>query len=387
MGSESVLNQSPIRSDQIAFIHDWLVTWGGGEQVLEAALEVYSSADIYTLVYRKEIFADSPISQRMINTSFIQRLPGSRTNHRFYLPFMPLAIEQFDLRGYDWILSSNHAVAHGVLTQPDQMHVSYVHAPMRYAWSLYHQYLNQANLTRGLKSWLARVILHYVRLWDYHAAQRVDHFIANSAWTASNVWRAYRREADVIYPPVSVDDFEPASQKSDYYITISRLVPYKRIDIIVEAFNHLGLPMMVIGDGPDLKRLKRKANPNINFLGWQSDADLKENLSRARAFVYTAVEDFGITPVEAQAAGCPVIAYGKGGVRETVVEGRTGLFFHEQTSESLIEAIQNFEGDPNRFEISVLRKNAERFNKARFQQELSTYIEAKYSDFQREKKA
>ena len=370
-----------------AFIHDWLITWGGGESVLEAALELYPQADIHTLVYQKETFTESPISEQDIKTSFIQRMPGSRANHRIYLPFMPLAIEQFDLRSYDWILSSNHAVAHGVLTQPDQMHVSYVHAPMRYAWSLYHQYLNQANLTRGLNSWLARIILHYVRLWDYHAAQRVDHFIANSAWTASNVWRAYRREADVIYPPVSVDDFEPASQKSDYYITISRLVPYKRINIIVEAFNHLGLPLMVIGDGPDLKRLKRIANPNINFLGWQSQSDLKDKLSRAKAFVYTAVEDFGITPVEAQAAGCPVIAYGKGGVRETVVEGRTGLFFHEQTSESLIEAIQNFEGDPNRFEISVLRKNAERFNKARFQQELSTYIEAKYSDFQREKKA
>ncbi len=178
------MNQTPTRSGEIAFIHDWLVTWGGSEAVVEAALEVYPTADIYTLVYKEETFADSILSNQRIRTSFIQRFPGSRRNHRVYLPLMPLAVEQFDLRGYDWILSSNHAVAHGVLAQPDQMHISYVHAPMRYAWSLYHQYLNRSNLTRGLRSWVARMILHYVRLWDYHAAQRVDLFIANSAWTA-----------------------------------------------------------------------------------------------------------------------------------------------------------------------------------------------------------
>jgi glycosyltransferase involved in cell wall biosynthesis len=382
---EGILNQTASRSGKIAFVHDWLVTWGGGEQVLEAALEVYPSADIYTLVYQEETFVGSPISTKDIKTSFIQRLPGSRSNHRRYLPFMPLAVEQFDLSGYEWILSSNHAVANGALTQPDQMHVSYIHAPMRYAWGLYHQYLEQGSLTRGLKSWIARAILHYVRLWDYQAAQRVDHFIANSAWTAKNVWRAYRRQADVIYPPVNVEEFMPASKRSDYYITISRLVPYKRIDIIVQAFNCLGYPLLVIGDGPDLIRLGRLAESNIEFLGWQSDTDLKEKLSRAKAFVYAAVEDFGITPVEAQAAGCPVIAYGKGGLRETVIGGSTGLFFYAQTPESLIKAVQDFEADPARFKVSSLRENAERFNKERFQRVLTTYIERKYSEFQREK--
>jgi glycosyltransferase involved in cell wall biosynthesis len=369
-------------SVNIAFIHDWLATWGGGEQVLEAALEVYAPAPIHTLVYKPEIFTGTLISQQEVHTSFIQRLPGSRGNHRIYLPLMPLAIEQFDVGGYEVILSDSHAVAHGVIPSAEQMHINYIHVPARYAWHLHQEYLRDAVLERGLRSWMTRVIMHYIRLWDLGAANRVDHFVANSGWTARNVWRAYRRHAEVIYPPVDVDHFQPLNPREDYYITIARLVPYKRIDLIVEAFSNLPYPLRIVGTGPDIKRLMKHASSNIEFMGWQSDDDLRELLGRAKAFVYAAVEDFGITPVEAQAAGCPVIAYGKGGVCETVLHGRTGILYQEQTSMSLATAIREFEGAGTHFSPTEICENAGRFNKERFKRELSEFIERKWSEFQ-----
>jgi len=366
----------------LAFVHDWLTTWGGSEQVLEAALEAFAPAPIHTLVYKPEAFGDSLIGRQRILTSFLQRLPGSRRNHRLYLPLMPLAVEQFDLHGYSLILSSSHAVAHGVLTYPDQLHVNYVHSPMRYAWHLYHQYLEETGLTRGLRSWFTRLLLHYLRLWDFQAAQRVDHFVANSRWTAQNIWRAYRRKAEVIYPPVDVDSYKPLSPREEYYLTVSRMVPYKKVGLIIKAFGQLGCPLIVVGDGPLYKTYSQESPPNVELLGWQPKGQLASLLGRAKAFVYAAEEDFGISPVEAQAAGCPVIAYGRGGLAETVVGGETGILFQEQTVEALVNAVHEFERAPDRFRVEDLRRNAERFSRERFVREFRSYVEQKWQAFQ-----
>ena len=366
---------------RIAFIHDWLTTWGGGEQVLEAMLEAVGPAPIYTTVWDPRAFRGSLIGKQEIHPSFLQRLPGARTNHRVFLPLMPLAVEQFGLRGYDILISSSHVVAHGILAQPDQLHISYTHAPARYAWHLYHEYMDAAGLQRGSKSGLWRLIMHYLRLWDAVAANRVDHFIANSHWIAANVWRAYRREADVIYPPVSVEAFDPKTRRGSYYVTVGRLAPYKRVDILVKAFAELQLPLNVIGDGPELRRLRRIAPRNVELMGWQPTDALRSLLSGARAFVYAAVEDFGIAPVEAQAAGCPVIAYGRGGAGETVIDGKTGILYPEQSVEALIRAVRQFEEAPDRFRVEDLRHNAERFGRDRFVREFRAYVEQKWNAF------
>ena len=367
---------------RLTLIHDWLTTWGGGEQVLEAALETLGPAPIHTMVYRPEVFRQSSIGRQDIRTSFIQRLPRSRANHRLYLPLMPLAAEQFDLRGFDLVLSSSHVVAHGVLTGPNQLHLSYTHAPARYAWSLYREHLETAGLRRGITSWAWRLLMHYLRLWDSAAAHRVDAFIANSRWTADNIWRAYRRRADVIYPPVDIDSFQPLEPREDYYLTVSRLVPYKRVDLIVEAFSRLGLPLRIVGTGPEMRRLSRIARGNVEFLGWQSKGQLQELMGRARAFVYAAVEDFGITLVEAQAAGCPVIAYGRGGARETVLDGETGILFKERSGEGILQAVRAFGGQSGAFDSATLRRNAIRFGKDRFKKELADLVHARWTEFQ-----
>ena len=366
---------------RLAFVHDWLTTWGGAEQVLAAALEVYPEAPVYTLIYRPEVFRNSVIGRHEIRTSFLDRMPFARSRHRAYLPLMPLAVEQFDLREFDVIVSISHAVAHGVLPQPGQLHINYICIPIRYAWHLHHDYLAQSGLRRGLKSIAARVLLHYVRLWDQLASDRVDHFVAISRWVARNVWRAYRRPADVIYPPVDVDRFEALSPREDYYITVSRLVPYKRVDLVVQAFARLGRRLVVVGDGPELPRLRAMAGENVRLAGWQSDESLRELLGRARAFVYAAEEDFGISPVEAQAAGCPVIAYGRGGASETVIDGKTGILYREQSVEALMRAVREFEQAPDRFRVEDLRLNAERFSRERFVREFRAYVEQKWDAF------
>jgi glycosyltransferase involved in cell wall biosynthesis len=362
-------------------VHDWLTTWGGSEQVLEGALEALGEAPIHTLVYAPERFRDTLIGKQPVVTSFLQRLPGSRRNHRRYLPLMPLAIEQFDLRPYSMVFSSSHAVSHGVLTRPDQLHVAYTHAPLRYGWHLYHQYLEESGLARGPGSWFARAVLHYLRIWDFQAAQRVDRFLANSQWTARCIWRAYRREAEVVYPPVDVDSFQPNSPREDYYVTVSRLVPYKKIGLIVRAFGKLGYPLKVVGDGPLYPTIAREAPFNVEMLGWLPKAELTQVLGRARAFVYAAEEDFGITPVEAQAAGCPVLAYGSGGALETVIGGKTGLFFQEQSEHALMETVKEFERSRNGFRDSEMRANAERFRKERFHRELRAHVDSWWTEF------
>jgi glycosyltransferase involved in cell wall biosynthesis len=294
---------------------------------------------------------------------------------------MPFAIEQLDLSGYDIILSFSYAVAHGVLVRPDQLHLSYTYTPLRQAWHAYHQFLGtNQSIVRKFPS---RLILHYFRQWDVVASNRVDEFIAPSRWIARCIQRAYRRQATVIYPPVDVDKSFAESPRGDYFITVSRLEPHKMVDLIVQAFNQLGLPLIVIGDGGEFRRISRLAQANIQLLGHQPDEVIRDLLQRARGYVHAAEDDFGITPVEAQAAGCPVIAYAKGGVLETVIEGRTGFFYPQQSVDSLVAAIKRFEQEYQRLNCVIIQQNAMRFGKQRFQRELARFIELKWSEFRK----
>ncbi|SMG26303.1 glycosyltransferase family 4 protein [Paraburkholderia susongensis] len=350
---------------RVAIVHDWLVAPGGAEKVLEQIIECFPDADLFSLV---DFLEDRrPLGGKPVTTSFIQRLPFARRRYRGYLPLMPLAVEQFDLSSYDLIITSSYAVAKGVLVGPDQTHVSYVHSPMRYAWDLQHQYLREANLLRGPKSWAARAMLHYLRGWDAHSANSVDRLIANSEFVARRVMKTYRRDAAVIPPPVDVHEFELCTQKEDFYLTASRMVPYKRIDLIVETFNATPhRKLVVIGDGPQMASIRAKAGPNVMILGYQPFEVLKDYLQRARAFVFAAEEDFGIVPLEAQACGTPVIAFGKGGALETVVpvgEAQpTGVFFARQTVVSMLDAINRFERLSEHITPGACRANAERFS-------------------------
>lgn len=367
---------------KVAIIHDWLVEYGGAEKVLQALLELYPDAPVHTLVYDPDGPCGPVTSGHRVETSFIQKLPRAKRRYRSYLPLFPLAIEQFDLRGYDIVISLSYSVAHGVLPQPDQLHINYICSPARYAWRLYHQYLQETGLTRGLKAWMVKATLHYLRLWDALAMNRVDHVVAISSWVAQNVWRVYRRPAEVLYPPVEVDVFTTQGDKDEYYLTASRLVPYKRLDLIVEAFARLpDKKLVVIGDGPEMRKLRELAGENVELLGYQPFEVLRDYLQRARAFVFAAEEDFGIAPVEAQACGTPVIAYGRGGVLETVLPGRTGLFFDQQTPEPLVAAIQAFEDQRGMLDLQAMRQNAERFSKPRFQLEFGRMVEREWEAF------
>jgi glycosyltransferase involved in cell wall biosynthesis len=364
-----------------AVIHEWLVTYAGSERVVEQMLSLYPDADLFSLV---EFLPDELkhfIHHKSVQTSFIQKLPFANPKFRQYLPLMPLAIEQFDLSAYDLVLSSNHAVAKGIITHPDQLHICYVHTPIRYAWDLQQDYLKGARLDRGIRAFFVQALLHYLRLWDFASASRVDHFIANSHFVARRLWKTYRRPAEVIYPPVAIDRFQPKSNRDDFYFILSRFVPYKRVDLVVEAFTRLGLPLVVIGDGANWKQVKALAGKNVQLLGHQNDAVVVDYMQRCKAFVFAAAEDFGIAPVEAQAAGAPVIAFGKGGVSETVIPDKTGVFFFEQTVESLIEAVQRFESGAFSFNSDLIRQNAERFSPEKFRQKLSGYIDQRMSDF------
>lgn len=371
---------------KIALVHEWLLSYAGSEQVSAAILDSYPEAQLYAVVdfltdEQRKHFLD-----KKATTTFIQKMPRAKKLYQKYLPFMPLAIEQLDVSAADLVISSAHSVAKGVITGPDQLHISYVHSPIRYAWDLQHQYLRESGLDSGLKGWLAKWLLHKIRIWDYRTANGVDHFIANSQYIARRIKKVYGREADVIYPPVEIDSFDVVTDKHEYYFTASRMVPYKRIDLIVEAFSSMpDKKLIVIGDGPEMSKIKSKASSNVQLLGYQPFSVLKEYMSNAKAFIFAAEEDFGIIPVEAQACGTPVIAFGKGGALETVVppgiNEPTGLFFKKQSVESICDAISQFELTPSLFTPYACRRNAEKFSRERFDFEFKSYVDKKWEDF------
>ena len=362
---------------RIAVVHDWLPVYAGAERVLEQILNVFPDADLFSMVDLLPASERVFLKGKKVRTSFLQKWGWVRRNYRKFLPLMPIAVEQFDLSDYELIVSSSYAVAKGVVTGPGQLHVCYCHSPMRYAWDLQHQYLRESRLEKGPASILARIILHYMRQWDVQSSNRVDHFIANSQFIRQRIHTIYRREANVINPPVDVDRFALCEIKGDYYVAASRLVPYKMIGIIIDAFNQMPeRELRVIGDGPQFEEFKRRAKPNVKLMGHQPFENLHRQLQGARAYICAALEDFGILPVEAQACGTPVIAYGKGGVRETVVPGQTGLFFNEQTAEAVVQAVSNFEGMKDAFAPRTIRLNAERYSAQRFRDSIRNEIES-----------
>ncbi len=358
----------PVTSN-IALVIDALPGMGGAEKVLMAVMELLPSAPIYTLVYHRAAFDQTAIAERQVFTSYLDRFPLAHTQYRKFLPLMPHAIEQFDFGQYEKVISFSYAVAHGVLTQPGQTHLSYTFTPMRYAWR--HIWLNGQKKSGDV---FVAGFFYPFRNWDTDAAIRVGQFASVSRWIRDMVKRVYRRDSTVIYPPVDVERFVPQVPRQDYYITVGRLFAHKRIDLIVDAFNRLKLPLVVVGDGPERVSLERRARSNVRFLGYQPDAITASLLCQARGYVCASEEDFGISMIEAQAAGCPVIAYGLGGALETITEGETGFFFREPSPESLAEAVLRFESQLTGFDPLNISKSAQWFNKRRFLDEFSAFL-------------
>jgi glycosyltransferase involved in cell wall biosynthesis len=360
---------------RIAIVCDWLVQLGGAEKVLEQLLLCFPEADLFAVIDFVPEHQRGFLQGKSVQTTFIQKLPFARTRYRTYLPLMPLAIEQLDVSAYDLVLSTSHAVAKGILTGPDQIHISYIHSPMRYAWDLQHQYLKESGLDQKWRGWLARYFLHRLRVWDYRSSVNIDHMIANSHFIARRIKKTYGRESTVIHPPIDLTRYTVQTQKENFYLTASRLVPYKRVDLIVQAFSAMpDKQLIVIGDGPDFAKIKALAGSNIQIMGYQSDDVLISHMQRARAFIFAAEEDFGLVPVEAQACGTPVIAYGKGGALETVRDlsqsNPTGLFFKEQTVESICKGVRKFEDDYSHFNSMNCSNNAEQFSTVEFKQKM-----------------
>lgn len=375
-GTETLL-----RPDRVGLVHDWLPVYAGAERVLEQMISVFPESSLYSLIDFIPEEDRAFLQGHDVETSFLQRLPFAERLYRHYLPLAPLAIEQFDLTDHDVVVSSSYAVAKGVLTRADQLHISYVHSPIRYAWDLYHDHLRNGRLS-GLRGAIARLVLHYLRLYDVNTASRVDLFVANSKHVARRIWKTYRRPAQVIYPPVDVERFSLRTKKDDFYLTMSRLVPYKRVELIVKAFTEMpDKELVVIGDGPEYDAIEKAAGPNVTMLGYQPDDAVNYYMERAQAFVFAAEEDFGIVPVEAQACGTPVIAYGRGGVQETVIPGVTGLFFPEQTVEHLKEAVDEFERIRSDLNPDDIRAQAERFDASVFREAFSRLVHQSYADF------
>ncbi|MGD0110038.1 MAG: glycosyltransferase family 4 protein [Rhodopila sp.] len=364
---------------KVAIVHEWLETYAGSERVLEQMISCYPNADIFAVVDFLSPQERGFLQGRDVVTSFIQRLPFAGRYFRSYLPLMPAAVEQFDLSGYDLVLSSSHAVAKGVLTGPNQVHVSYVHSPMRYAWDQQAQYLRQAGLTKGLKTICAKAILHELRMWDVRTANGVDQFVANSSFIAGRIRKVYRRNSIVLHPPVDTDAFCVGDRRDDFYVLAARFVPYKRVDLVVEAFRQMpDRQLRVIGTGPELRRVRQVARgtPNIGLLDPLPRGDLIATLQNARAFVFAGEEDFGITMVEAQACGTPVIAYCSGGAVDIVRSGVTGILFREQTAAAIVDAVQRFEALETEITPQNCRTNAERFSVSNFRRGLTSAVEA-----------
>lgn len=364
---------------KVAFVHDWFSKVGGSEKVAREIISLYPDCDVFTLVNFLEGKEKIDILQgHEPKVSFIQKLPKAKNKHQYYLPIFPYAIEKFDLSEYDLILSSSHAVSKGVLTNANQIHVCYCHTPMRYAWDLYHQYLKLTGLNTGIKSLFVKHTLNRLRNWDQLSSQRVDYFVANSYYVGKRIKKNYGRESHVIYPPVDIDKFNLQEEKKDYYMTMSRMVPYKRMDLVVEAFSNLpDRKLIVIGDGPDFKKIQNltKGCDNIKLLGYQPNETVKKYMEGAKAFVFAADEDFGITSIEAQACGTPVITYGKGGSLETVINNKTGRYFKEQSVEEIVDAIMGFEKEGIEFTPAQIREHATKFDRHRFRYLFKEYVD------------
>ena len=362
-----------------AIVHDWLTSYAGSEKCVESFTNIWKDADVFVLFnFLNDDELKIITKDKIPHTSFLQRWNGVKRNYRNYLPLFPYAVEQFDLSGYDLIISSSHAVSKGVLTNSNQLHINYCHTPIRYAWDLYHQYLSESNLTTGIKGTIAKAILHYIRQWDVAASNRVDYFIANSNYISKRIQKIYRRESVVIHPPVDTEKFPCGQSKENYYLTASRFVPYKRISLIVEAFSRMtDKRLLVIGEGPDEQKIKSKAAVNVEFLGYQSDEKLKEYMQKAKAFVFAAEEDFGIMVVEALSSGTPVIAFNKGGVKDTVIDGETGVLFNEQTPESIKDAVNRFETISGKFNPTALNEYARKFDRKNFESKVKNFVDEK----------
>lgn len=391
--ARNVLNRSSHFDDlRVAIVHYWFVNRRGGERVVEALCELFPQADLFALVADRNALSPA-LRKHKLTTSFLQRVPGRVRLHRHLLPLYPMAVEQFDLRGYDLVISSESGPTKGVLTGPETVHICYCHTPMRYLWDFYHEYKNRSGLGWTRKAIFA-LTAHYIRMWDQASAARVDYFVANSENVARRIRKLYRREAEVTHPPVEMGDFKSANRHGDYYLVVGQLVNYKRVDLAIEACNKLGRRLRIVGTGEEYKRLKRMAGPTVEFLGTLSDEEVREQYAGCRALLFPGEEDFGMVPVEAQACGRPVIAFGKGGARETVAglddeaaaaspERATGIFFDRQTTDLLIEAMLRFETFAHRFSPEFIRANAEKFSKEKFVEKMSRFVRAKLEEHHR----
>lgn len=366
---------------KVAIVHDYLNQYGGAERVVEAIAELYPDAPIYTSIYESSLVRDRFV-QRDVHTSFMQHLPGVMRHHQIYLPLYPWAFDNFKLHDYDLVLSSSSAWGKAAITGPHTLHISYCHSPMRFAWQT-NEYAQRERMG-GISRQLLPFVMYFMRRWDIKSAQRPDYYIANSRTVATRMRRFWGREADIIInPPVEVSSIPfQAGPRADFYLTVGRLVPYKRLDVTVEAFRQLDLPLKVVGTGRDLESLKRLAGPKTEFLGGISDAEVRNLFCRCRAFVQTGSEDFGITPIEAMGGGAPVIAINQDGPAETIIEDQTGLFFNQQTPQALVEAVQRFEQVRHTFDSNVIRHHAESFDRKIFQRRYAEFVAAKWEDFQ-----
>ena len=381
---------------KVALVHDWLTGMRGGEKVLEVFCELFPDAHLYTLLHNKGSLSNT-IESMDIRTSFIQKLPLIKKKYRHLLPIFPTAIERFDLQGYDLVMSSSHCVAKGVKTGVNTLHICYCHTPMRYIWDLYDLYFSKQKANM-ITRFATSLVLDYLRKWDLASNKRVDKFVANSKYVSERIKRNYGRDSDLMYPPVDCSYFKPALSNENYYLMVSPLAPNKCVDLAIEAFNTIGLPLIIIGSGQEEKKLKKMAGKKIKFMGWQSDEIVREHYVNCKALIFPGVEDFGIVPLEAQACGKPVIAYGKGGALETIVpldsdelnvksdngqsSNATGLFFYQQTPESLAQTVVRFEATKELFNWQVIRKNAETFDRVIFKDKIRCYVEQKYSEFE-----
>ena len=367
---------------KIAFVQDAMLFQGGADKVVASALEVFPQAPIFTLVHAPEPYRGTVFENHAIRSSYLDHLPGAHKHHRFYLPLMPLALEQFDLSSFEVVVAFSYAVAHAVPTRQDQLHISYIHTPMRYAW----QPRLVSQISPGSKKLpypLAGVFLNLFRRWDRAMTRRTDFFVTNSQCTADLIWKAYKRQADVLYPPVDTQCFQPIQPRGDYYIAVSRLIGHKRLDLVVQGFSRLGLPILVVGQGPEEKRLQAMAGPNVRFLGWQPQEKLAALLGQAKAFVHAGEEDFGIAIAEAQAAGCPVITLKRGASSEIICDGKTGLLFPEQSVVSLMETVRQFELKGVAYPSGQIRDHAQRFDQDCFKQGFEALVSERLAEFRK----